>query len=538
MNRQTTPYSEGNPQTAKIILIGEAPSNAEMVAYRPFVGPSGKVLDRCLHHAGIARAECYITNVHSEPINKGRSVLPKAMLEVPEDDYFRLVDTFKEFRDDAIIIPLGGTATNLIAGHTEILKWRGSPLPCAFERFNQTVIPTIHPAATLRGTFLWQYFIISDLQKAKRWSKGEGVFPNKNFIVGTSAEEAIEYLHMIEQLDEYAWDIEIWNNQISCISFAPNPEEAMSIALINMHKPGRNYFTPQEEAEIWRGLARTLGTDSFKIGQNLMFDASWMYHFHHIITRGEIGDTMLAHHIMYPDFPKGLDFLCSIYTDGEYYKEDRKLWKKLKVDQERFWRYNARDSTDTYQVWNALQDELDKGYRSTYRMTLDLFYPLLYTIEKGVHVDKETLSETRVRLQAKQRELKEELTRVAEWDFNPQSPKQCQEYFYVTKNIKPYVSRSTGKVTCDEKAMEKLATTHQLREASLVQQIRKVGKLLGTYLDVDLDKDSILRSFYNPRGTVSGRLSSSKTLWGSGLNMQNLHHEFKGFIIAPKEEDL
>lgn len=530
-----TPYSEGDPKKAKLILIGEAPSHAEMIAYRPFVGPSGKVLDRCLHHAGIARSETYLTNIFSEPLKKGKDFNPKDMFDVPEEDYFRLVDTFKEFRQDAIIIPLGATATSLITGHGEMLKWRGSPLLCAFEKFTQTVIPTIHPAATLRGTYLWQYFIVSDLRKAKRWSTGGGKFPEKNFIVGAGPEQTIEYLRMCSKIDRYAWDIEIWNNQISCISFAPHPNEALSVPLIDMHQPRRNFFTPKEEMWIWRELANTLESDNFKIGQNLMFDASWMLHFHNITMNGDVGDTMIAHHIMYPDFPKGLDFLCSIYTDGEYYKEDRKLWKKLKVDQERFWRYNARDSTDTFEVWEALQPEL-AGYQSTYDMTLDLFYPLLYTIEKGARVDKERLAETKILVKAKLEQKEKDLIAASVREFNPRSPKQCQQYFYVDKNIKPYVSRSTGRPTCDDKALQRLATTHQLREASIIQEIRKLDKLYGTYLNVDLDDDNVLRSFYNPRGTVTGRLSSSQTLWGSGLNMQNLHHEFKGFIVAPPME--
>ncbi len=343
----------------------------------------------------------------------------------------------------------------------------------------------------------------------------------------------------MRKLDQFAWDIEIWAHTLDCISFAPNPDESMSIPFVDLlNRNTRSYFTPQEEAILWRELALTLGTDNAKIGQNLMFDASWMLHFHNIQVRGPICDTMLAHHIMYPDFPKGLDFLCSIYTDGAYYKEDRKMWKQLKRDQPTWWRYSARDSADTYEVWNAIQPELADGYQQTYDMTLAMFYPLLYTIEKGVHVNREALEATKTAMKAKLVLLHEKLEEASEWNFNPRSPKQCQEYFYITKGIKPYVNRKTYKPCCDDKALQRLATTHQLREASIVQDIRKLDKLIGTYLQVDLDEDLILRSNYNPRGTVTGRLSSSQTLWGSGLNMQNLHSEFKGFIVAPTLEEL
>ena len=45
------------------MLIGEQPGDAEDLAGHPFVGPAGKLLDRCLAEAGINRARTYITNV-------------------------------------------------------------------------------------------------------------------------------------------------------------------------------------------------------------------------------------------------------------------------------------------------------------------------------------------------------------------------------------------------------------------------------------------------------------------------------------------
>jgi uracil-DNA glycosylase family 4 len=51
------------PVGAKIIILGEAPAREETVAGKPFVGPSGRELDRLLQDAGIRRTECWITNV-------------------------------------------------------------------------------------------------------------------------------------------------------------------------------------------------------------------------------------------------------------------------------------------------------------------------------------------------------------------------------------------------------------------------------------------------------------------------------------------
>ena len=44
-------------------MVGEQPGDREDVAGRPFVGPAGRMLDRALEEAGIARGDVYITNV-------------------------------------------------------------------------------------------------------------------------------------------------------------------------------------------------------------------------------------------------------------------------------------------------------------------------------------------------------------------------------------------------------------------------------------------------------------------------------------------
>ena len=44
------------------MVVGEQPGDAEDKAGHPFVGPSGKLLDRAFDAAGIDRDEVYVTN--------------------------------------------------------------------------------------------------------------------------------------------------------------------------------------------------------------------------------------------------------------------------------------------------------------------------------------------------------------------------------------------------------------------------------------------------------------------------------------------
>ncbi len=54
-------FGEGRPD-ARIVLVGEQPGDREDELARPFVGPAGKLLDKCLEAAGIDRATLYVTN--------------------------------------------------------------------------------------------------------------------------------------------------------------------------------------------------------------------------------------------------------------------------------------------------------------------------------------------------------------------------------------------------------------------------------------------------------------------------------------------
>ena len=61
--RNNVVFSDGNPETARIVLIGEAPGETEDETGTPFVGRAGKLLNEFLAEAGISRQEdLYIIN--------------------------------------------------------------------------------------------------------------------------------------------------------------------------------------------------------------------------------------------------------------------------------------------------------------------------------------------------------------------------------------------------------------------------------------------------------------------------------------------
>lgn len=204
---------------------------------------------------------------------------------------------------------------------------------------------------------------------------------------------------------------------------------------------------------------------------------------------------------------------------------------------ENFLRYSALDSACMMEIHNKFWPSLlSSGYDKTYNMTVALYPVLTYMQTKGMRVNHTLLAQTREDVLAKAAEGQRELDELCGHPLNVNSSKQVSQYFYVEKGLPPILKPKTKQITTDDNAMQRLArgtAKHPgLREARLVQDIRGLQKLYSTYLNIKFDDDGRLRGSYNPRGTKFGRLSSSQTIMGTGMNYQNLPQEFKKFLVA------
>jgi DNA polymerase-1 len=208
----------------------------------------------------------------------------------------------------------------------------------------------------------------------------------------------------------------------------------------------------------------------------------------------------------------------------------------MKMD-ETFLRYSALDSACMVEIHNKFWPSIHtQGYDATYNMTIALFPVLTYLQTKGMKVNHELLAQTREDVLRSAAEKQAELDDLCTHPLNVNSSKQVAQYFYVEKGLPPILKPKTKQITTDDNAMQRIARgtakNPGLREAKLVQEIRGLQKLYSTYLNMKFDDDGRLRGSYNPRGTKFGRLSSSQTIMGTGMNYQNLPQEFKKFLVA------
>lgn len=528
---------DGDPRS-KIAIVGEAPGAEEEKRGIPFVGQSGWLLWELLKSVGIFRSQVYVDNVILErppknDISKFISFSTKGLVKTTaayetyeKELYERLKKT-----EANVVLAVGAVSTYALTRKTGVLNWRGSVLWSSI--VGKKVIPTIHPASALRQ-YIYRHYILIDLIKLlKEADYPELRYNTPTLIVNPDFEKSLALLKELEEAQRVAFDIEVVGDEVYCISFSHRAGEAFSITFV---EKGKNKFTLEEEAQLWALIARILENPLIeKAGQNLEFDVSYLFRKYGIRTTN-LHDSMIAHAILFPDLPKGLDFITSHYTCHPYYKGDGKKYMKIGGEEKDFWEYNARDSLIVIEALPGLLRDIKKqGNEDTYKIQKGLIEPLCFMTSRGFKVDLEGLEKERKEAEEKALEAMEEFrqltSKYTDKSINPASPKQLGEYFYEIRGEKPYRNRKTGSITTDELALKRLARKGYA-EASALLTYRHLTKRISTYFDVKLDSDGRLRCSYNPVGTKTGRLSSSQTIFGTGTNLQNLPTEMKKHLKA------
>src|SRR6266702_1741429 len=138
-------FSDGNPQ-ARIMFVGEAPGRDEDIEGLPFVGRSGKLLDRMMAAIGLDRTSAYIANVIPWRPPGNRTPTPQeSQICLP------FMKRQIELADPDILICLGNPSTQTLLNSKEgILKTRGRWFPFHTGTREIRAMATLHPAYLLR----------------------------------------------------------------------------------------------------------------------------------------------------------------------------------------------------------------------------------------------------------------------------------------------------------------------------------------------------------------------------------------------------
>ena len=327
----------------KIALVGEAPGTDEELLGRPFVGRSGKILNKMLHYAGIKRKECLVTNVFDYVLDRNsvhsigvpKKHAPKEtfwpQLKVPVEkgcyiteevgipSLVRLHLELAEFNPN-VVVALGGTAVwalLAIAPFGKMKKMVGTVHKAACQDWK--VIPTYHPAyigrnyADLPG-------VVANLKKVKRESEFPEIRrPAIEIIIPEHAHQVCRFLRDIGKVA--AVDIETQTGAIDNIGFADCFERAMSVPIYRPDTYQGYWHSPEQLKLVMWAIARYLQDPAYtKVMQNGSYDVQWIWEKWHIPVYGWTEDTRLLHHALWPESPKDLGTIAALHLDMPAWK--------------------------------------------------------------------------------------------------------------------------------------------------------------------------------------------------------------------------
>lgn len=181
--RKNVVFSDGNSETAKIVLIGEAPGEMEDESGKPFVGRAGQLLNNFLAEAGISRDEdVYIINTVKcrPPQNR-----------VPSDSEKSACRKFLEAQIDIInpraIVLCGATALKSFVSLDKkqtISKVRGQWMNITVDGKEYRAMTIFHPSYLLRNHSMEEgsprRLMQQDLAEIKNQILGDKVWANNS----------------------------------------------------------------------------------------------------------------------------------------------------------------------------------------------------------------------------------------------------------------------------------------------------------------------------------------------------------------------
>lgn len=386
------------PHAYRIAIIGEAPGKDEIEQGIPFIGWSGKDLDRYLSRFSILRDACFIGNVsrHHPPRNEfasfdwegpqiqsGMAELRKGLAEFRPNICLLLgASALHAFKNPLVIPRKKKSKDGFVFNYPDSIgDWRGSFFDAHpnSPRPGCKCIATYHPAACMRQ-YSYTPYLLLDISRCWAQSKSHIWSPPKRDLrVRLSFNETLAELDkLMLSPDNFGTDIEGYWNFFRCISFAPTPQYSFIVPFTRMN--GHSYWTVDEECAIMRKVDALLGSPRCKkTWQNGLYDRFCLQYGHGIISRGLNDDIMLEHWELHCELEKALSVQTSIYTDEPYYKAE------IKADEiEDFHRYCCRDSAVTKEIHEKVSRWLCPSSRRHYEFNRTLLNPLLYMEIRGL----------------------------------------------------------------------------------------------------------------------------------------------------------
>lgn len=384
---------------ARLTIIGEAPGGHEVLEGVPFVGPSGKDLDKSLEEGGLTRADCSITNtllcrppeemqtwLHRLKITHEMAVkrAEAAGLPAPEAPASPLECCAPRLRKDVaesgapVVLAVGSHALRATAeilevpfgekkskpGEPRINKLKrqiGAPVKLAPDSHATTtfgtkvVMASYHPAFAMRkGSRQYRPVVRQHMARAARIAARDAQvdWTEPQFILAPTIEQVEATCELFLRagarvsVDIETDGINTRKCMLRCVGLGAEVDGRYVIISVPFRRrDGTNYWTtPEEKIRAVRAVQRVL--DQLELlGHNLAFDTAVLLRVGLLASRKKKWfDTMLSHHDTDDnDLPHDLSFVMARHFESPQWKMDVDAKSVDGIDDDIEWKYNCRD---------------------------------------------------------------------------------------------------------------------------------------------------------------------------------------------------
>ncbi len=423
------------------------PGETEERAAQPAVGSTGDDLnDKFLPEAGLTRGQdVSVRNVlrcrwRHPGTGKKTNLLPSGKMLEKAVQHCRVHDAST---GATVSVAAGSLAWKMQGGPGSITDWRGFIHP------DKPVLATLHPADLYRNPKM-ELAVKQDWQKVRLYQAG--TWP-----------ETVPPFDVVENPQGVAKHDKAWCDEASSKASAVVVDTEFSRENRWLNTLGMGYSGMDRGLQVWfrnlDAVSRSVVRNSFLalarrvpvVFQNAMADVPVLEQNMGVkyADYKQIEDTMLAHAVLWSEWPHTLEYLASIY--GKYPK-----MKHLSSTNPQL--YNWGDVLDTISVWEGLKKELarDPQSEAVYRtQSLRLVPILLDRARKGIRVHGTAIADASVLL-SQRREFAESMaTAGAGFPINIGSERQLKAYLYDWKGY-PVQLDKTKKVSIGADAVASL----------------------------------------------------------------------------------
>lgn len=527
------------PEQADIAFVGEAPGMQEARVGKPFIGPSGKLLDIVNNQYGIKREEVFLTNATLCRPGDG-SPPGKAAIAACRG---RLLGEL-QVHGARTVVALGNSAALSVLGVEGVTKLRVGPGRTSpyQELEGSRVIATVHPAACLRQSDMFPS-LVADIGKVKvqhePWIEPE-------YTVLDDPVEATQALRGLERrAGDVVVDIEV---DIEKDTAFDHPDRYGLLCVGLAHEGGTLVVGERacQDDDVRDALADALGASRI-IAQNGKFDLAGLNPV--VGTLQLYFDTMLAHYCL-DERPgiHGLKHMAVEYLGAPQYDEEIKRYVGPKdgygvIPRDLLYKYNAYDAHCTYLLYKMFAARLDEtGLRAVHDFLVEASNELMFLELNGIAVDRSYIQELTAKYTESLATIEAELNlvltspAVGYSQINPRSPKQVKEALAHMGCRVDSTNEDTLKKIQDTLVARGQDHKPLYRFCEVLLKHRREAKMFGTYVkgtSKRLYRGRVYPTFLL-HGTTTGRLACRNP------NLQNVPREsaIRGLFVPAKPENV